>query len=95
MYWRQFYAWGELNELIDKCSTFVFFDLIRKCGAADKRLHTSDCRQGLQRSYADYRESNTTTETTSAILARAYMFAQSNKIESMLKHTMESVKRVR
>ena len=32
MYWKQFCAWGELNRLINKCSTFMFFDLIRKCG---------------------------------------------------------------
>ena len=63
MFWEQFYAWGELNELINKCSTFVLFDLIRKCG----------------RQRCDYRESNTTTETTRAIEARATIVAQSNK----------------
>ena len=64
----------KLNRLINKCSTFVFFDLIRKCGR-----HPSDGRQGLQRSYGDYRESNTTTETTRAIEARANIVVQSNK----------------
>ena len=38
-----------------------------------------DYRQGLQRSYSDYRESNNTTETTRAIEARATIVAQYNK----------------
>ena len=60
MYWKQFYAWGELNELNNKCSTFVLFDLIRKCGrqTSDYRQVTTD-RQ-WQRS--DYREATATTE---------------------------------
>ena len=33
----------------------------------------------IQRSYGDYRESNTTTETTRAIEVRATVVAQSNK----------------
>ena len=55
MYWRQFYAWGELKRLINKCSTFVFFDLIRKCG----RL-TSDYIQAT--ADKDYRGATATTE---------------------------------
>ena len=38
-----------------------------------------DYIQRLQRSYGDYRESNTTTETTMAIELRANVVAQSNK----------------
>ena len=66
-------------ELINKCSTFVLFDIIRKCGrqTSDYRQRTAEKR--LQRSYGDYRESNTTTETTRAIEARATVVAQSNK----------------
>ena len=56
-------------ELINKCSTFVLFDLIRKCG----------------RQRSDYREatattkSTTTTGTSKATEARATVVAQSNK----------------
>ena len=49
----------------------MLFDLIR-AWAADKQLRTND---------GDYRESNTTTETTRPTDARATIVAQSNNLK--------------
>ena len=73
MYWRQFYPWGELNRLINKCSTFMFFDLIGKCGRQTNR-------QGLQRSYGNYRESNTTVRLCLRLCKGPYMWAHRNTL---------------
>ena len=70
--------------LINKCSTFVLFDLIRKCGRQPSDYRQTTAEKRLQRSNGDYRESNTTTETTRAIEARGTVVAQFNKYS---KHT--------
>ena len=51
MYWKQFYAWGELNGLINKCSTFVLFISSESVGdrqaTTDKRRQRSDYREAM------------------------------------------------
>ena len=56
-------------ELINTCSTFMLFYLIRKCGR-----QRSDYREATATT-----ESTTTTETRKATEARATVAAQSNK----------------
>ena len=67
--------------------------LIRKCGRQTSDYRQTTAEKRLQRSYGDYRESNTTAETTKAIEARATVVNCSIKqAASTLQHTTESVK---
>ena len=74
MYWKQLFASGELNGLINKCSTFVLFDFIRKCGRQtnDGREATTEKLWRLQNRLRLQKQQRT-------IEARATVVAQSSK----------------